>query len=94
MARQHAAKQKVTFSYAAPEAHAVLVAGDFTGWQEAPVSLKKSKGGKWTKTLSLPPGKYQYRLLVDGEWCDDPQCGQRQPNQYGGENCICVVNGA
>ncbi len=86
-------KQKVTFSYTAPAAKTVLLAGDFTGWTEAPLPLKPSKGGVWKKTISLAPGRYEYRLLVDGEWCDDPQCPVRQPNQFGSENCVCVVNG-
>jgi len=94
MAKQKLAKQKVTFSYAAPEAQNVSLAGDFTGWQQAPLTLKKDKGGVWKKTVSLPPGKYQYRLLVDGQWRDDPQCRERQANEFGGQNCICVVNGA
>ena len=85
--------QKVTFSYAAPDAKNVLVAGDFTSWQQAPVSLKKSKNGVWKTTVSLPAGRYEYRLLVDGEWRDDPECPNRQPNQFGGANCVCIVNG-
>ena len=86
-------KHKVTFLYEAPAAQTVLLAGDFTGWQQAPVSLKKDKTGIWKKSISLPPGRYEYRLLVDGEWRDDPQCSTRQPNQFGGEYCVCVVNG-
>ncbi len=85
------AKQKVTFSYTAPEAQTVLVAGDFTGWQEAPLSLRKDKQGLWTRTVALAPGKYEYRLLVDGQWRDDPQCPNRQRNQFGGQNCVCIV---
>jgi 1,4-alpha-glucan branching enzyme len=91
MATQTKPKQKVTFSFAAPDAQAVALAGDFTGWQQAPLGLKKHKNGIWKKTVSLPAGRYEYRLLVDGEWRDDPQCAQRSPNQYGGENCICTV---
>jgi 1,4-alpha-glucan branching enzyme len=94
MATQKTPKQKVTFSYTAPQAQSVLLAGDFTGWQQAPLSLKRDKSGVWKKTVSLEPGRYEYRLLVDGEWLDDPQCSIRQPNQFGGENCVCVVNGA
>jgi 1,4-alpha-glucan branching enzyme len=93
MANQKIAKQKVTFSYTAPAAQAVLLAGDFTGWNQAPLTLKKDKKGVWKKTISLAPGKYEYRLLVDGEWRDDPGCPNRQPNQFGGENCVCVVDG-
>ncbi len=89
--KQKTAKRKVTFSYVAPEAGSVVLAGDFTGWQQAPVSLKKDESGVWKKTVSLPPGKYEYRLLVDGQWQDDPQCPNRQPNQFGGPNCVCIV---
>lgn len=94
MAKEKTAKQKVTFSYSAPSAQTVVLAGDFTSWNQAPVSLKKDKAGVWKKTISLPAGRYEYRLLVDGEWRDDPQCTNRQPNQFGGENCVCVVDGA
>jgi 1,4-alpha-glucan branching enzyme len=93
MSIQKTEKKRVTFSYAGPAAKSVLVAGDFTGWQEAPLSLKQDKKGVWKKVVSLPTGQYQYRLLVDGEWRDDPKCAQRQPNQFGGENCVCIVNG-
>jgi 1,4-alpha-glucan branching enzyme len=93
MAKPKIARQKVTFSFVAPGAESVVLAGDFTGWQEAPLSLKKDKTGVWKKTVSLPSGRYEYRLLVDGQWRDDPQCPQRQPNQFGGENCVCVVDG-
>ena len=86
-------KQKVTFSYKAPQAQSVVVAGDFTGWQQAPLDLKKDKSGLWKKTVSLPPGRYEYRLLVDGQWQDDPECAERNANQFGGQNCVCVVNG-
>ena len=58
MAKHHIAKQKVTFSYVAPEANDVLLAGDFTGWEQSPVSLKKDKSGVWKGTVSLPPGEY------------------------------------
>jgi 1,4-alpha-glucan branching enzyme len=92
MAKQKATK--VMFSYAAPEANKVLLAGDFTGWDRAPVSLKKDKSGVWKKSVSLPPGRYEYRLLVDGQWRDDPQCPHRHANQFGGQNCVCIVDGA
>ena len=95
MAKQmtETAKEKVTFSFKAPEAKSVLVAGDFTGWQQAPLELKKAKDGVWKTTVTLSPGRYEYRLLVDGQWQDDPACRERQPNQFGGANCVCVVNG-
>jgi 1,4-alpha-glucan branching enzyme len=92
MPKPKIAKEKVTFSYSAPAANSVSLAGDFTNWEEAPIRLKKDRGGVWKKTISLQPGRYEYRLLVDGKWRDDPQCASRHPNQFGGENCVCIVN--
>ncbi len=94
MPKAKTAKQKVTFSYQAPEAETVLLAGDFTGWQQAPLPMKKGKDGLFKKTVSLTPGRYQYRLLVDGHWCDDPSCPHRERNEFGSENCVCVVDGS
>lgn len=94
MSAKKMSKQKVTFSLVAPEARSVQVAGDFTDWQEAPLDLKRQKDGVWTKTVSLEPGEHQYRLLVDGQWQDDPNCVAHIPNEFGSQNCVCVVNGA
>lgn len=84
-------RQKVAFEYTAPQAKSVLLVGDFTGWQEAPLAMKKSKTGVWKRVVSLAPGCYEYRLLVDGEWRDDPACPGRRSNPFGGENCVCEV---
>jgi 1,4-alpha-glucan branching enzyme len=69
----------------------VLLAGDFTGWEQAALPMKKGKTGIWTKAATLAPGSYQYRLIVDGEWRTDPACNVRQSNPFGGENSVCVV---
>lgn len=93
MSAQRMPKQKVTFSLIAPEAESVQVVGEFTDWEQEPLDLKKFKGGVWKRTVSLEPGEYEYRLLVDGQWQDDPNCPLRQPNGFGSQNCVCVVNG-
>lgn len=81
----------VTFSFYAPEAGNVLVAGDFTQWEGSPIHLVKEQSGHWKTTVSLKPGTYQYRLLVDGQWQNDPGCSQVQPNEFGSQNCILSV---
>ena len=91
MPKPKTARQKLSFSYTAPDAHTVLLAGDFTDWDRAPVSLKKSKAGVWKASVSLPPGRHEYRLIVDGQWRDDPECKTRQANQFGVENCVRIV---
>jgi len=84
-------KIKETFSFTAPDALSVMLVGDFTHWQERPISLKKQKGGIWKTTVSLEPGTYHYRFLVDGQWRDDPECTLRVENPYGEKNSVRSV---
>jgi len=92
MAKELLDKYKVAFTLFAPDARNVLLAGNFTDWERAPLSLKKQKNGLWKTTLTLTPGAYEYRLLVDGQWRDDPDCPTRVPNGCGSENCVRVVS--
>ena len=84
-------KQKQTFSINAPSAMSVLLVGDFTHWQKHPLPLAKAPNGLWKTTVSLAPGTYHYRFLVDGEWCDDPDCTLRVPNPFGTQDSVLVV---
>lgn len=87
---QSARGKRIEFSYHAPEASVVAVAGSFCGWDD-PVQLEKDDSGRWRTTVMLPTGDYEYRFLVDGEWRDDPACSEKTPNQFGSENCILHV---
>jgi 1,4-alpha-glucan branching enzyme len=80
------------FSFRAPEAISVQLVGDFTHWQEKPISLKKDTGGVWHAQVPLPPGVHHYRFLVDGEWRDDPECSLRVENPFGGQNMTRKVS--
>jgi 1,4-alpha-glucan branching enzyme len=82
---------KVELCLAAPEAEQVLVTGSFCSWVADSVALNKGKKGLWKTTLSLAPGRYEYRFIVDGKWCDDPNCTERVPNEFGTENCVLHV---
>src|SRR5437867_466948 len=82
---------KQTFSFNAPDALSVQLVGDFTHWQEKPVSLKRQKDGVWRATVSLEPGTHHYRFLVDGQWRDDPECTLRVPNPFGTEDAVRLV---
>ncbi|MFT5085991.1 MAG: 1,4-alpha-glucan branching enzyme [Candidatus Latescibacterota bacterium] len=81
-------KKRKVFQIAAPEANAVYLAGDFNGWKPDVRPLKEGRNGIWKTTLTLPPGIYEYRFVVDGEWCDDPRCDEKAPNSLGSENCL------
>jgi 1,4-alpha-glucan branching enzyme len=92
MAKSSSPKRRTTFVFVAPAAQQVELLGDFTDWDKAPLPLRKGKAGRWSKVISLAPGRYEYRYRVDGEWLNDPECLHRMPNAFGGENCVCVVD--
>jgi hypothetical protein len=53
--------------------------------------MAKRPGGIWATTVSLPPGTYYYRFIVDGEWRDDPDCALHARNPYGSEDAVRLV---
>jgi len=87
-------KRKVTFVLSAPQAESVFLVGDFSDWDQQPVSLRRSPDGLWKATLPLSEGRHEYRYLVDGRWQDDPDCSFRVPNSFGSQNCVRVVTPA
>lgn len=84
-------KQRLTFRLHAPEANSVHVSGTFCEWRPDAHPLKKDAKGTWKTQVSLPPGRHEYRFLVDGIWQDDPHCLERVPNSFGTENCVLHV---
>jgi hypothetical protein len=53
--------------------------------------MKKDKKGVWKATVSLEPGGYEYRFFADGNWENDPSCSSCVPNEFGGRNCVRMV---
>jgi 5'-AMP-activated protein kinase regulatory beta subunit len=87
-------KKRVTFALTAPQAQEVYVCGSFNDWDLTKTPLKADGKGGWKALVMLPPGTYEYRLLVDGQWTDDPQADQYVPNPFGTSNCIVQVGTA
>ena len=50
----------------------VLVAGEFTGWADAPVALSNVGDGFWTADVPLAAGRHLYKFVVDDQWIADP----------------------
>jgi 1,4-alpha-glucan branching enzyme len=84
-------KRKAQFDFPAPEAREVFLAGDFNNWEIDAAAMKKDKKGTWQINLSLEPGRYEYRIIVDGNWTNDPSCSCCVPNEFGSKNCVRVV---
>ena len=83
--------KKVPFEFVAPDAQKVVLAGDFNNWDRKTSPMKKDKKGVWKATVSLKPGRYEYRFLVDGNWVNDPACCDCVPNEFGSQNCVKIV---
>ena len=47
--------------------------------------------GRWLKETVLPPGTYEYCLVVDGEWMPDPRARESVPNLFGGRDSLLKV---
>jgi 1,4-alpha-glucan branching enzyme len=84
-------KTETEFSLIAPHAGSVFLSGDFNQWNTSSHPLKKGKDGKWKISVSLSPGQYQYRFLVDGEWQNDPSSPECVSNPFGTSNCLKFV---
>jgi 1,4-alpha-glucan branching enzyme len=83
--------KKVQFELLAPDAQKVYLAGNFDNWDTRANPMKKDKKGKWKITVSLKPGRYEYRFLKDGDWENDPACCDCVPNEFGSQNCVRIV---
>jgi 5'-AMP-activated protein kinase regulatory beta subunit len=86
-------EQEVMFSYCAPTAMAVQVAGNFNGWcpESNPLKLEHAGSGEWATRLMLRSGRYEYLFVVDGNWTVDPRAAQSATNPFGGLNSVLTV---
>jgi len=69
-----ALNEGVRFSFYAPSAASVSIAGSFNRWDSRTNALAgPDKDGVWTIVLPLKPGRYEYRFVVNGkDWGLDP----------------------
>ena len=82
----------VIFSFFAPHAASVSIAGNFNHWNPAHDGLTgPSKEGIWTIVLPLSAGRYEYRYIVNGkDWVLDPS-SPSVDDGLGGKNSVLVV---
>ena len=82
----------VVFVTLYPRAHSVQIAGDFNNWQpEHHIMEKVGDSGVWQTQMKLDPGRYRYRLVVDGQWQQDPYNELTELNPFGGFNSVIEV---
>ena len=82
----------VMFTALCPQARVVQVAGDFNNWQPEKTPMRKVKTkGHWQVKLPLTAGTYHYRLVVDGQWMQDPHNEASELNPYGELNSVLHI---
>lgn len=86
-----ATTRPVTFVLMDLNAHRVFLSGEFNGWSADQTPLKRNHTGHWETTLDLPPGRYQYKFVVDGQWIPDPSATEYVYNPHGTLNSVIEV---
>lgn len=76
----------VELMVSAPDAQSVSVAGTFNNWQIDATPLNRDADGTWRLSLSLPPGRYEYKFVIDGRWCCEPGFDGMYDGRGG---CVC-----
>jgi hypothetical protein len=62
----------VKFSVKVSGAKEVEIAGDFNKWNAATLPLSKKNKTHWETMVPLPPGRYKYLCVIDGQEVLDP----------------------
>lgn len=78
----------VLFRLEAPEASAVSVSGDFSGWEPVPM---RRVGGAWQVRIPIEAGLYHFGFTVDGEWHVPEDAPGRVTDEFGRRNATLVV---
>ena len=85
-------KIEVTFFYGNPRAQEVLLAGDFTDWQNGAVPMEKGeKGFSYTKIVA-PGTVMKYKFISDGNWTEDLREPDKCDDGFGGHNGLVDVD--
>jgi hypothetical protein len=88
-ARTQVTDRLVTMRFQGRSAREVAILGAFSAW--VPLGLERQPDGVWQRQLRLTPGRYAYKLLVDGRLGPDPAAGSSEPDGFGGRNSLLIV---
>ena len=82
-------KKRITFTYRSEKGSTIFLAGSFNNWSATAKKMADKKGnGVYTAMLTLAPGSYEYKFVIDGTWCADPKCADWIQNEHGTLNSV------
>ena len=71
----------------------LFIAGDFNHWNPTATPLRHDEHlNVWQACVPVPPGRYRYRLVVDGQWERDPYNSYVESNPFGELNSVVEVD--
>jgi 1,4-alpha-glucan branching enzyme len=83
--------RKVKFLVKAAAGSTVSLAGSFNNWDPNVIILRLNGDGVYSTSIELPPGRHEYKFVVNGVWQLDEQCPQWSPNAWGTLNSVVEV---
>jgi 1,4-alpha-glucan branching enzyme len=84
-------KGTVRFSVqAGQQSQKAAVAGDFSQWK--PKAMRRQKNGSFAATLAIPPGRHEYKFVLDGDWVHDADVPETILNRFGTFNSVAIVD--
>jgi len=87
-----ARRKKTMFALLTPRTtESVALAGSFNDWDPKRTPMKDAGNGLWKVEVPLPPGRHEYRFVVDGQWISDPNARDSAPNPHGESNSVINV---
>ena len=85
-------RKKVTLECKADPGSKVFVAGTFNNWDPTSKPMKAAAAdGRYRAVLMLPPGHYEYKFVIDGDWRIDVGNPRWSPNDAGTLNSVINV---
>jgi hypothetical protein len=85
----------IVFSVRAPTASVVRVVGDFNAWSRDTHQMHRDADGVWRLTALVPPGRYVFAYLVDGQrWVRDEARAPVEDSDFGITGSELIVGAA
>jgi len=84
--------KKIRFQLETDPNSQVFVAGTFNDWDATRRRMRDNpESGVFSATLTLPPGRHEYKFVVNGQWLMDPKCREWTWNEHGTLNGVVTV---
>ena len=81
--------KRVAFSVRAKEGSKVFLAGSFNDWNPTAKEMTDKMGdGVFVAVVNLSEGMHEYKFVIDGIWCADPECSDWVQNDHGTLNSV------